>query len=97
MEEFKKLLKRNIVRSNQAPVLAASLIVGLWEKALIEVFGLEAKGRTRAVSFRSGILKVNVPSKIWVLGLGVREEDLVSTLNKKLSSTVVKSLKLEVL
>ena len=95
MESIKRVLKQAIQTSSHPKMFGASLIVGLWEKALLELEGSKAVDQTRALSFRAGVLKVRVYSKPWLLYLRIKEEILVKALNEKLNTTLVKSLKLE--
>lgn len=93
MESLKKVLKGRIVKSRNPLMLQASLVLGLWEKVLVELKGDWVKGRTRPISFKGGVLKVGVYHQVWLLELRLREERLLSLLNQRLNSAIVKEIK----
>lgn len=95
MDSIKRVLKQAILTSTQPKLFGASLIVGLWEKTLLDLEGPKAIKKTKALSYRGGVLKVGVYSKPWLLYLRIRQEVLVMTLNQKLNTTLVKSLRVE--
>lgn len=95
MESIKRVLKQNILRSAKPRLFGASLVVGMWEKALVEVEGQVALSKTRAISFRDGVLKINAYSDPWALEVRIKQEIIVKTLNEKLNTSLVKSLKIE--
>lgn len=74
-------------------MLQASLVLGLWEKVLVGMKGDWVKGRTKPISFKEGVLKVGVYYQVWLIELRLREEPLLSLLNQRLNSTIVKSIK----
>lgn len=73
--------------------MQASLVLGLWEKVLTELKGDWVKGRTKPISFKEGVLKVGVYHQVWLLELRLREEQILSLLNQRLNSTIVKEIK----
>ena len=93
VKSLKNVLKENIVKSRKPLLMRASLVLGLWEKALSEIAGEKGKGKTKAISFKDGTLKVGVYYQVWLLELRLREEELTRMLNQKLNSTIVKSIK----
>lgn len=74
-------------------MLQASLVLGLWEKVLVELKGDWVKGRTKPISFKRGVLKVGVYHQVWLLEIRLREERLLSLLNQRLNSAIVKTIK----
>lgn len=93
MESARQVLKRNIVKSRRPLLWRASLVLGLWNKVVEEVYKEVGRGKSQAISFRDGSLKVAVYYQIWLLELRLREEQLISLLNQKLNSSIVKSIK----
>lgn len=93
MESVKRVLKGRIVKSRDPLMLQASLVLGLWEKVLVELKGDWVKGRTKPISFKGGGLKIGVYHQVWLFEIRLREEQLLSLLNQRLDSTIVKEIK----
>ena|SRR3990167_4105820 len=93
MESIKHLLKSNIVSSPNPKLYGAAFVLGLWEKTLVGVEGEKGRGKTKALSFRGGVLKVQVYYQVWLLEITLREQQLVAAFNQELNSSIVKSIK----
>src|SRR5712691_5826611 len=57
------------------------------------VAGARIAGRTRAVSFREGVLTVEVEGSAWMHELGFLKPELVRNLNRHLGASVVRDVR----
>src|SRR2546427_3573193 len=59
-----------------------------------ELVGPRLAGHTRAIGFRQGTLRVEVEGSAWMHELGFLKRDLISRINQRLGSELVRDVRL---
>lgn len=67
----------------------------LFEKVIQEHYGIKGKSNVLALSFRGGILTLGIYKSLWQAEVSLTKEDLRESLNKKIGSELVRSIRIQ--
>lgn len=97
MNSFQNILHAKVAKTGpeSSPVMDEKTIQFLFEKVVQEQYGVKGRSNVIALSFRKGILTLGIYKSLWQAEVTLTKDDLRESLNKKIGSEMIKSIKIQ--
>jgi predicted nucleic acid-binding Zn ribbon protein len=95
-KQLKDILPTSLKRYGIVREAQAAFVCTMFEKIVKEELGEEASKNCRSLSFKNGVLKIQVSDSAWASEIQLNQSKIIDKINKKVGKKVVDRLQFRV-
>ncbi len=96
MNSFQSILQTKMAQATpKRPKMDEKTIQFLFEKVVGEYYGSKGKSNVLPVRFQDGVLTLAVYKSLWQAEISLTQEDLRDSMNAKIGSDLVKTIRIQ--